>query len=50
MDPYKVLKIGYKYSKAQLSENLKQPTISSPLDDLLFVEEKSKEDKRFHFK
>ena len=61
MDPYKVLKIGYKYSKAQLSENLKQPTISSVREGkfrcknsnsyLLFVdlEKLDKEDKRFHF-
>ena len=61
MDPYKVLKIGYKYSKAQLSENLKQPTISSVREGkfrcknsnsyLLFVdlEKSDKEDKRFHF-
>jgi len=61
MDPYKVLKIGYKYSKAELSKNLKQPTISSVREGkfkcknsdsyLLFVdlEKSDKEDKRFHF-
>jgi len=61
MDPYKVLKVGDKYSKSDLSTLLKQPTISNVREGkfkcknsdsyLLFVdlEKTSKKEKRLHY-
>ena len=61
MDPYKVLQIGGKYTKGDLSEKLDQPSLSFVREGkyrcknsdsyLLFVdlEKSDKEDKRFHF-